>query len=130
MAVLNIKAVQAKLLELGGNVAATGRHFGVKRQSMWDYVQRHPTLKQTCLDCREERVDLAESALDAAVGRGEGWAISLTLKTIGKGRGYVEKTEVDIRDLDRLIEEELAKLADARRRQAAARNGESNGHGT
>jgi hypothetical protein len=130
MATLNVKAVEAKLLQLGGNLAAAGRHFGVTRQSMWEFVQRRPKLRQVVLDIRESRIDEAESALDRAVQNGEGWAISLTLKTIGKGRGYIERTEVNIGEIDRLIEQELAALA-ARQSQTAGRperNGEDDGH--
>jgi hypothetical protein len=122
MATLNVKAVEAKLLQLGGNLAAAGRHFGVKRQSMWEFVQRRPKLRQVVLDIREARVDEAESALDAAVQRGEGWAISLTLKTIGKGRGYIERTQIDVGEIDALIDGELRKLAALQARP----NGEAN----
>ncbi len=93
MAKLTATAVEEKLREYNGNMAAVGRALGVTRVSVFQFVQRHPTLQQVMLDCRETRVDTAESALDRAVLNGEGWSISLTLKTIGKNRGYVEQTE-------------------------------------
>jgi hypothetical protein len=112
---LKVEAVDAKLREVNGNLAVVGRHFGVNRSTVWRFVRKHPSLQAVMLDCREERIDLAESALDRAVQNGEGWAISLTLKTIGKSRGYVERTQVDVREtdaeIDRCIEQELAALA-------------------
>ena len=93
MAVLNPKAVEAKLREFNGNMAAVARTFGVTRQAVFRHVQKRPQLLAAVNDCREARVDVAESALDRAVDNGEGWAIALVLKTIGKGRGYVERTE-------------------------------------
>ncbi len=97
MAKLDPKAVEAKLREFNGNMAAVGRALGVTRVSVFQFVQRRPKLQQVMLDCRETRVDTAESALDRAVLNGEGWSISLTLKTIGKNRGYVEQTETILR---------------------------------
>jgi hypothetical protein len=95
MAILSAKIVEAKLRELGGNMAAVARALGVTRGAVFIFVRDHPTLKRVMLDCREARIDVAESALDRAVLNGEGWAISLTLKTIGKDRGYIERQEVE-----------------------------------
>ena len=127
MTKLNAKDVEAQLLAHKGNMASVGRALGVKRHTVFGFIRRRPELRKIVEQCRETRIDEAESALDAAVQRGEGWAISLTLKTIGKSRGYYEKTEVDVRDLDRWIEQELARLA-ARQSQTASRqpaNGEA-----
>ena len=103
MASLTVKALEAKLRELNGNMAAAGRHFGVTRSAVCHFIERHPTLRQVLTDCRESRIDVAESALDRAVLNGEGWAIGLTLKTIGKGRGYVERQEHTGKDGDPII---------------------------
>ncbi len=90
---LKAEAVEAKLREFNGNMSAVGRALGVTRQAIFHFCLKRPKLQQVMLDCRETRVDTAESALDRAVLNGEGWSISLTLKTIGKNRGYVEQTE-------------------------------------
>ena len=111
MTKLRAKYVEAKLLEFQGNMASVGRALGVRRHTVFGYVARRPELRKIVEQCRETRIDDAESALDAAVQRGEGWAISLTLKTLGKARGYVERTEVNVQDLDRLIDGELTRLA-------------------
>lgn len=47
-----------------------------------------------CIEAqRGEFVDIGEQKLRAGVMKGEQWAVSLLLKTLGRDRGYVEKTE-------------------------------------
>ena len=87
---LQVKAVEAKLRKTGGNVTVAARHLGVSRNGLANFIHRHPVLAKVLEDCRESRVDTAESALDKAIRRGEAWAIALTLKTLGRGRGYAE----------------------------------------
>ncbi|HJZ57162.1 MAG TPA: hypothetical protein VKE74_19485 [Gemmataceae bacterium] len=76
-----------------GNLAAVARSFGVTRTAVWKFVQRYPELQEVAHDARETRLDNAESSLDRAILAGEPWAIQMVLKTLGKDRGYVERTE-------------------------------------
>lgn len=92
---LTAETVEAKLRELNGNMAAVGRHFGVTRQAVWDFVHKRVTLQAVAKDIREGMKDHAESALQAAVLRGEAWAVCFFLKTQAKDRGYVEKVQVE-----------------------------------
>ena len=43
---------------------------------------------------RGKLIDKAELKLEQAVMNGEPWAVTLTLKSLGKNRGYVERQEV------------------------------------
>lgn len=43
----------------------------------------------------DERVEIAEHKLMEAIIRGERWAVAFILKTIGKNKGYTEKTETE-----------------------------------
>ena len=81
---LRAKDVEAQLLATNGNMAAVGRALGVRRNTVFGFVARRPELRKLVEQCRETRVDLAESALDRAVARDEPWAVSLVLKTLGK----------------------------------------------
>lgn len=90
---LTAEAVEAKLRELNGNMAAVGRFFGVTRQSVWEFVQNRAKLRKVSSDLREGMKDNAESALYASVLRGEAWAVCFFLKCQAKDRGYVERTE-------------------------------------
>lgn len=103
MARLTEKAVADQIGKLKGNVAAVARAFGVTRQSVSEYINRRPALAALLADAREEMVDNAESALGRAVVSGEAWAVCFTLKTQGKGRGYVERQEITGKDGDDLF---------------------------
>jgi hypothetical protein len=62
-------------------------------QTVRNYMARYPEVQAAVDQARGLRVDAAEDQLDRAVGLGEPWAIVLTLKTLGKDRGYSERTE-------------------------------------
>lgn len=89
---LKRKEVEAKLRELSGNISGTATHFGVARNSMYRFIERH-NLQSVLDESRESLVDIAETALKRAVVGGEAWAVCFTLKTQGKRRGYVERIE-------------------------------------
>lgn len=104
---LTADGVEAKLRELGGNMAAVARHFGCTRGAVWKFCQVRPALRKVADDVREGMKDNAESALQAAVLRGEAWAVCFFLKCQAKERGYVERSEVDVteRVKKRFVEE-------------------------
>jgi hypothetical protein len=116
MAKLTAKAVEAELRKVRGNVSAVARVFRVTRQAIIYHINKSQTLKQAVIDAREERLDQAESSLDKAIRREEAWAVCFALKTQGKNRGYVERTETRAMtddDIDREIEQ-LAGVAPSR----------------
>jgi hypothetical protein len=67
-----------------------------------NYAKRYPSVRQALKDEKDLNLDAAELSLLRAVDRGEGWAVCFFLKTRGKQRGYVEKTEVEV-----LVKQEL-----------------------
>lgn len=81
-----------------GIISSVADALGVSRLTVYNYAQRHPTVHQALQDERERMVDTAESALYVALANKEPWAISLTLKTLGKNRGYVERQENENRE--------------------------------
>lgn len=88
------KAMGEALKATLGNVSQAARNLGLDRSGIWLRVQKSEYLRQILQDAREAMVDNAESALHRAVTTGEGWAVCFTLKTQGKGRGYVERQEI------------------------------------
>ena len=88
---LTVKTVEAQLRKFNGNQSACARAHGVSRQAVSYFLQKHPRLRALTAELRETRVDNAESGLDLAIANREAWAIALTLKTLGRDRGYVEK---------------------------------------
>lgn len=64
--------------------------------TVYNYRNRYPQVSQLIEDLDNEMDDIAESALRQALLQGEAWAVCFRLKTKGKHRGYVEKSEQDI----------------------------------
>lgn len=98
----------------GGILSDIAANFSVTRQTVYNWCEEDAEFKQALEDSRERFVDLAESNLRKLVAgvpaiekdengekRFAGWierpsetAIIFTLKTRGKKRGYVERSEV------------------------------------
>lgn len=91
---LTAEAVTAAIRDMNGNISAVARRLGVCRQTVYSYIERHPSVKDVLAEARETMIDNAESALYRAVLNGEAWAVCFFLKTQGKSRGYVERQEV------------------------------------
>jgi len=87
------KAVIEALKKTNANISIAAKALGVNRSSLYDFVNKHPDLKEIISDERESLVDIAESALKSAVVGKEAWAVCFTLKTLGKGRRDVERVE-------------------------------------
>ncbi len=79
-----------------GLVSVAAEKLKCSDSTVRTYIDRYPSVKQAQLDSREQMIDLAEASLVRAVRKGEGWAVALMLKTLGKSRGYVEKQELDV----------------------------------
>jgi predicted transcriptional regulator len=81
------------LREAKGMVSIAARRLGVSRQAVNQRISKHPTLREARDDAREEMTDVAELRLYERIQAGEAWAVCFYLKTQGKERGYVERTE-------------------------------------
>ena len=73
------------------SVAAKGLHCAPK--TVYEYLQRHPSLKDVLAAARETAIDHVESKLMGAIDDGNVTAIIFFLKTQGKSRGYTERSE-------------------------------------
>lgn len=82
------------LREAKGMVSIAARRLGVSHQAVTQRINRHPTLQQVRDEAREEMTDIAELRLYERIQFGDAWAICFYLKTQGKERGYVERTEL------------------------------------
>jgi hypothetical protein len=86
--------VCAALVETKGLLYLAAKHLACSYQTVCNYVQRYPSVKATLEAQRGEMVDTAEAMLYQSILKGEAWGITLCLKTLGKHRGYVERTEL------------------------------------
>lgn len=79
-----------------GNMVLAAKVLGCSRQLIYNRSKTSKLIQETIKEMREVAVDNAESALQRAVLEGNFKAIAFTLRTIGRDRGYVERTEQEI----------------------------------
>lgn len=84
--------------EKGITKMGAARVLGVSRRTILRYCKRWATLAEVFEDKKGELVDLSEMGLRGAVLRGEPWAITFALRTLGKDEGYSERHELTGKD--------------------------------
>lgn len=90
---LTVEQIENALRAKAGNISEAARSLGVSRTTFYRRIEESPRLQEYLEDAREALVDIAESALRAEVLDRNITAIIFALKTQGKKRGYVERTE-------------------------------------
>lgn len=80
-----------------GMVALAAENLQCDRSTLYHYIDEYPEVKEVVEGFRERLLDVAELKLEKAIREEQPWAITFTLKTIGKRRGYADnKTEVSV----------------------------------
>lgn len=98
-----------------GNATAASSAVGINRTTYWRWYNSDQEFAALVDEVKEEQIDLAESELRKLVKSGNITAVIFTLKTIGKERGYVERTETETYNMtpvdfaEQAIEDERAK---------------------
>jgi len=77
-----------------GMIYLAAESLGCAPITIYRRAEKVAAVRDTIDSYRGKLVDKAELKLEQAVLNGEPWAIQMTLKTIGKHRGYVERQEV------------------------------------
>jgi hypothetical protein len=90
-----IEEIEAQLIEQQGNLSAAARKLGMSRRGVQKRVEKSPQLQEVLEDARETMVDDAENVLRDKLKAGDLAAAMFIAKTLGKNRGYVERTEED-----------------------------------
>jgi len=83
-----------------GMVYLAADRLGCSHQTVYNYIERYPTIKNEWDAQNGKMGDTAELKLYQAIINGEPWAVAFYLKTKGKTRGYVERSEVTGADGD------------------------------
>ena len=81
------------LRETNGLVSLAAKRVPCSITTINTRRKRVKAVEDVIRECRDELVDYGELALRRAVVAGEPWAVGLVLKTLGRDRGYVERTE-------------------------------------
>lgn len=90
------KKLMEALTESLGNISLACESCGLSRETFYKYYDKFEDFRQHAEKCRERRLDFAEHKLDKLVEQENPTAILFLLKTIGKSRGYSERTEIDM----------------------------------
>lgn len=92
---LTLADMEYALVKFDGSLSHASEFLGCARHHLKIKVEETPSLIRLQKDIREKKVDLAEYKLHQQVKEGYFPAVSLTLKTLGKDRGYTEKFDVE-----------------------------------
>lgn len=87
----------------GGFVSHACRLLDCTRKTLYNYINKYPELKEIRKDIRESYLDIAESKLMQKVRDGATPELLFYLKTQGKARGYIEKSQLDLTSGDEQI---------------------------
>ncbi len=77
-----------------GFITTAARKLGISRATLHTMINQHPKIKEAVTDAREGMKDLAEAQLFKNIRDGKETSLIFYLKTQGKDRGYVERTEL------------------------------------
>jgi cytoplasmic iron level regulating protein YaaA (DUF328/UPF0246 family) len=79
----------------GNNISKACDAIGINRGTYYFWKESDKEFAQMCADMDEVIIDLVESSLMKRIKDGDTTATIFFLKTKGKHRGYVEKTQVE-----------------------------------
>ena len=90
------KALLDALEESLGVVTQACRAVGINRTSFYNYYNQDPKFRQAVDDIDNIALDFVETELHKQIRAGEVSSTIFYLKTKGKKRGYVERTEQEV----------------------------------
>ena len=79
-----------------GVVKMACESVGISRQTHYNWLKDDPAYKEACNNLPEVVLDFAEHHLHKLISQGNPAATIFLLKTKGKGRGYVERQEIEV----------------------------------
>ncbi len=87
----------AKVYEKKGcNITSTCAALGISRKTFYEWREKKKKLAEVLDEVDESILDFAESKLVEHINNNDLQALIFFLRTKGKKRGYVEKTESDV----------------------------------
>lgn len=91
----------------GCNITATCTALGISRKTFYEWKEKKKKLAEGLEAAEEAIIDFAESKLVEHINNDDVQALIFFLRTKGKKRGYVEKTEsdVNINQFEKLMQE-------------------------
>ena len=84
------------LKRCSGNVSEAVRQVPIDRKTHYNWLDADPEYAAAVDAIKESLIDRAEGVLHSLIGEGNVPAVLFFLKTQGKKRGYIERTETDV----------------------------------
>ena len=91
-----LKALEKNL----GVVTSSAKQVKIDRTTHYVWMKDDPAYKEAVEELNDVALDFAEGKLHVKIKKGDTIATIFYLKTKGKKRGYIERTETDIRTQD------------------------------
>ena len=91
---LTLERVREALIANNGLVFQTANLLGVDHKTLKEYILTYPELREAIRAGKGVVLDRAEKKLYKLAERGDLGAIKFLLATLGKGRGFTERSEV------------------------------------
>ncbi len=85
--------VAEAIADTRGFITYTARRLGCSRGTVYSYINKYQICKDAVADARAGFLDLAELTLYNKIKDGDITATIFALKTLGKDRGYSQRTE-------------------------------------
>ena len=92
----NKKEFLEALKRCAGNVSEAMRQVNISRNTHYEWINADPEYAAAVETIKESLIDRAEGVLHGLIGDGNVPAVLFFLKTQGKKRGYIERTETDV----------------------------------
>jgi hypothetical protein len=84
------------LLDTNGVIYKACDAAGITRSNFYDWVNKDEEFKRKVQEIVEKEIDDVEIALKNRINQGSDTAIIFYLKTKGKKRGYIERSELEV----------------------------------
>lgn len=97
-AILDPELVKLALENSAGIILHAASALKIDRKTLSSWLKRHPEVAEEADDHKQSVVDLAESNVIKAVRAGDYRASEFVLVTLGKSRGWTQRTEVTGKD--------------------------------
>ena len=96
------KALLEALEKSMGVVTPACKSVGIARSTYYEWYNNDADFKVKVNDLQEVALDFAESKFYQLISEGDKTCVIFHLKTKGKNRGYVERSEIDMSSDDRI----------------------------
>lgn len=118
------KAMLAALEKSLGVVTTACKAIGISRETHYSWLEKDEKYKEAVNELDNIALDFAETKLHSNISKGSDTAIIFYLKTKGKKRGYIEKSEIDHTTNGESINKPLS-MEEAKQRLAELMEGKS-----